>query len=167
MIAPLRLVGLVALLLIGACGPRWTLEDRTTARDLSLDAKATHVQTVTIEASHPIATVRTVAEGISVKTGKLRVAHADNREGCSARRDFEGREGKWNPVPASDRISLTDDRLELSAPCTATNHAAQVSVSFTNEGDEPVRFRWYVVAIANGDGSDDPPDDAFVRVRAD
>src|SRR5688572_4872136 len=142
MTAASRVFGLVAALLVGACGPRWTLEDRTTARDLTLAAKATHIQAVTIDASHPIATVRTVAEGISVKTGKLRVAHADNREGCSARRDFEGREGKWNPVPSSDRVSLTDDRLELSAPCTATNHTAQVSVSFTNEGDEPVSLRW-------------------------
>lgn len=162
---PFALV-VLATLLTAACGPRWTLEDRTTARDITLSAKSTHAETVVIEASHPIATVRSVAEGISVKTGKLRVAHEDDREGCSATRDFEGREGKWNPVPSTDKFSLTDDRLELSAPCTATNHATRVAVSITNEGDEPIRLRWYLAAIANGDGSEDPPDDAFVRVRA-
>jgi hypothetical protein len=84
---------------------------------------------------------------------------------CSGARDFEGREGKWNAVPESGNVSLTDDRLELSVPCTAANHATKVRVAFTNQGAEPLTFRWFVVAIANGEGSDDAPDDAFVRIR--
>lgn len=122
-------------------------------------------QTFAVESSHPIATVRTVAENISLPSGKIRVAHRDSREGCSAASDFEGRERKWNTVPASRTVSITDDRLELAASCPATQHATQVRVSFTNASDAPVSFRFQVVALANGDGSDEPPSDAFVRIR--
>lgn len=163
--ARLTPVVVLALLSGSGCGPRWTLEDRTNAEPLTVAPRMTHAQTFAIESSHPIATVRTVAEDISVTSGKLRVEQSDSREGCSATRDFEGREGKWNPVPASGSVSLTDDRLELSASCAATHHATEVRVTFTNAGEEPVTFRWFVVAIANGEGSEDPPGDAFVRIR--
>jgi hypothetical protein len=150
---------------LASCGPRWTLEGRTPGDSVTLDAGSTHSRTFAVEASHPIATVRTVAQDISRPSGKLRIDQTDTRDGCSASRDFEGRERKWNPVPASGTVSLTDDRVELSAPCPSTKHTTTIRVTLTNGGAEPLTLRWFVVAVANGDGSEDPPSDAFVRVR--
>lgn len=149
-----------------ACGPRWSLEDRTSPSTLTLIQGENVQKIVDVEASHPISTVHTIAEGISVDSGRIHAAQVDPREGCSVEADFEGSEGQWNRVPKTENVSLTKGRLEISSQCSATEHAAKITVSFTNQGKLPVTFDWHVVATTSGEGGSDPPNDAFIRVRA-
>lgn len=159
----MRRIAVIAVLV--ACGPQWTLEERTTPEQVTMAPAQTHARTFAIESSHPITKVRTIAEGISVSSGVIRVVHDDSREGCSESRTFQGRDGKWNSAEESGTTSISEARLELAAACTEAYRVAQVRVSLVNEGKEPVTLRFHVVAVANGDGSDSPPSDAFVRVR--
>lgn len=153
------------------CGDRWSLDDRTSFTNVTVLPGTEIAANLQIEASHPIPNVRTVADRISVTSGTIRVTQTDERQGCGTSGTFEGRDGLWNQ-PASDAgagsdagVTLTANRIELSATCPATEHATKVTVRFANQGTEPVTFAWQVIATTNGEGSSDPPSDAFIRVR--